>query len=134
MIERRRLSKPAAARKKLKHEREERDLKLKEAIQRKYRAEQAARARVYAGIYSPPIYYPTPARLMYALLVKNSKNSEWGSIKAFEINRETPESRLDDLREELEIWKLKWVSNGYFGSDASFKIGTIKTEKQQNYY
>jgi len=71
-----------------------------------------------------------PRRLLLALQVRESNKQEWGNLRAHSINQYTPDSQKNKLRKELEYLREGWMVNGYFGSNASYRIHEVYTRPE----
>jgi len=99
--------------------------KRNEAMFRTGQAIALARDRNRMGIQLMDLEYTTPASRVLALQVKNEQHPKWGNVKAFPVHEYTPLTTKMMLERDLETAKLGWIMNGYFGSDASFRIKEV---------
>ena len=103
-------------------------------IRRKMHAEFESRATI---VKRPKVEITgtIPPRRVIALQVKNGRDPKWGSIKYFEIADKTSDMVKDEYKAELAKNQVGWIVNGYFGSDAQFRISEVLTkERKYTYY
>lgn len=94
----------------------------------------ARKERDKLGIKPVEVSFKIPPRLQLALQVREKSDLPWGTIKGFNINQFTPDREFNEYHEQLAKLKADWVMNGYFGPNASFRIGKVKTVVQEVKY
>ena len=93
------------------------------------KAKNYIREREAQGLPPLTVTLKTPARQLLALQVRDSRDPEWGTLKAFTINSHTPSSQLDKYRAELRELQIDWIVSNYFGSDAMYRICVVHQDE-----
>ena len=92
--------------------------------------------------YSPKNPYPKrevrdtiKGRKEIALQVRNSRSPQWGTLSGRgPINEGTSYQLKEEYKEHLSKIMTKWLINGYFGPDASFRIKEVIIPDQVRVY